>query len=233
MVITYIICTICIICIILCVLAGWLKSIGSQIVYELDHKSPYFMSSFCRAHPGKSSSCANVPVADTGITCATCFQSYLATASRVLAMDAGCGLSAREQWRGPVTCNEWDGEFCQCQAPYTTLQVDVPVCPNSVRVRRSGSVCQASQSRRGMWSQWHCRLPSRARTARPPPAPSLSPTVTAASPARRWIMTMIISARPRRLRLLCHGPSHSELRLWLRPTLPVSRPQSQLVTRTL
>ena len=36
-------------------------------------------------------------------------------------MDAECGLSSRGQRRGPVTCNEWEGEFCQCQAPYTTL----------------------------------------------------------------------------------------------------------------
>jgi hypothetical protein len=39
----------------------------------------------------------------------------------VLAMDAGCGLSTHGQWRGPVTCNEWEGEFGQYQPPYTTL----------------------------------------------------------------------------------------------------------------
>ena len=54
-------------------------------------------------------------------TCATCFQAHLATAGRVLAMDAGCGLSTRGQWRGPVTCNAWEGELGQCQPPYTTL----------------------------------------------------------------------------------------------------------------
>jgi hypothetical protein len=60
--------------------------------------------------------------------CTTCFQAHLATVSRVLEMDAGCGLSTRGQWRGPVTCNEWEGEFGQCLAPYTNF--DVPVCPN-------------------------------------------------------------------------------------------------------
>jgi hypothetical protein len=40
-------------------------------------------------------------------------------------MDAGCGLSTSVQWRGPVTFNEWEGEFCQCQAPYTTLMCRV------------------------------------------------------------------------------------------------------------
>jgi hypothetical protein len=34
---------------------------------------------------------------------ATCFKAHLATAGRVLAMDAGCGLSTHGQWRGPVT----------------------------------------------------------------------------------------------------------------------------------
>ncbi len=36
-------------------------------------------------------------------------------------MGAACGLSTRGPWRGPVTCNEWEGEFGQCQAPYITL----------------------------------------------------------------------------------------------------------------
>ncbi len=58
-----------------------------------------------------------------GHACAACFQAHLATASRVLAVDsdAGCGLSTRGQWRGPVTCNEWEGGFSQCQSPYATL----------------------------------------------------------------------------------------------------------------
>ncbi len=38
-----------------------------------------------------------------------------------LTIYAGCGLSTRGQWRGPVKCNEWEGEFGQCLAPYTTM----------------------------------------------------------------------------------------------------------------
>ena len=53
--------------------------------------------------------------------CATCFQSHLATAGRVLVMDAGCGLSIRGQWRGPVICNELEVEFGLCQPPCTIL----------------------------------------------------------------------------------------------------------------
>ena len=49
--------------------------------------------------------------------CAICFQSHLATAGRVLAMDAGCGSSIRGQWRGPVACNEWEVQFGPCQPP--------------------------------------------------------------------------------------------------------------------
>ncbi len=38
--------------------------------------------------------------------CTTTFPGRLATAGRVPAMDAGCGLSTRGHWDGPVTCNE-------------------------------------------------------------------------------------------------------------------------------
>ena len=41
-------------------------------------------------------------------TCATPFQAHPVTASRVLAMDAGCDLSTRGLWGGPMICNEWD-----------------------------------------------------------------------------------------------------------------------------
>ena len=52
--------------------------------------------------------------------CAICFQAHLATAGRVLAMDAGCGSSIRGRWRGPVTCNEWEVRFGPCQPPGTS-----------------------------------------------------------------------------------------------------------------
>ncbi len=54
-------------------------------------------------------------------TCTTCFQAHLATAGRVFAMDAGYGSSTRGQLRGPVTCNEWEVEFGQCQPACTIL----------------------------------------------------------------------------------------------------------------
>ena len=40
-------------------------------------------------------------------TCETSFREHQATAGRVPATDAGCGLSTRGHWDGPVICNEW------------------------------------------------------------------------------------------------------------------------------
>ena len=42
-------------------------------------------------------------------TCATSFRAHPATAGRVPATDAECGLSTRGHWDGPVICNEWRG----------------------------------------------------------------------------------------------------------------------------
>ena len=95
------------------------------MVYELDYRKPVLYVIPVEHILGK------LPLVPVGVnlvtqerfrtTCATCFQVHLATANLVLAMDAGCGLSTRGQWRGPVTCNECEGEFGHCQAPYTTL----------------------------------------------------------------------------------------------------------------
>ncbi len=52
---------------------------------------------------------------------ATCFPVHQATAHQVLVMDAGCGLYTRGQWRGPVTCNEWEWNSSQYQTTYTIL----------------------------------------------------------------------------------------------------------------
>ncbi len=80
-----------------------------------------------RAYPGKTSSCASwwyrpgndsAPPAQL-VSRRTWRQQ--AWCWRRLAMYAVCGLSTRGQWRGPVTCNEWEGELDQCLAPYTTL----------------------------------------------------------------------------------------------------------------
>jgi hypothetical protein len=45
----------------------------------------------------------------SSITCATSFWAHTATACRVLAMDAGCGLSTRGHQDGPGIFNEWKG----------------------------------------------------------------------------------------------------------------------------
>jgi hypothetical protein len=53
-----------------------------------------------------------LPVVPVGIrgqfhtTCATTFPGRPATAGRAPAMDAGCGLSTRGHWDGPMICNE-------------------------------------------------------------------------------------------------------------------------------
>ena len=51
-------------------------------------------------------------------TCAATFPGRPATAGRVPAMDAICGLSTRGHWDGPVICNEWKGRglmaLCDC-----------------------------------------------------------------------------------------------------------------------
>ena len=48
-------------------------------------------------------------------TCATSFRAHPATAGREPATDAGCGMSTRGHWDGPVICNEWKGSWlCDC-----------------------------------------------------------------------------------------------------------------------
>ncbi len=103
----------------------WIPVFDSQIVYEIDHRK-LVLYVIPEEHilgkvPENVLLCQLVTQERFRTTCATCFQAHLATASRVLAMDAGSGLSTRGQWRGPATCNEWEGGFGQCQPPYTTL----------------------------------------------------------------------------------------------------------------
>ncbi len=104
--------------------AGWLKSIGSQIVYELDHRKTVLYVIPVEHILGKL---PLVPVGDTGTIPHHLRNLFpgapgvgLATAGRVLAMDAGCGSSSCGQWRGPVTCNEWEVQFGPCQPPCTS-----------------------------------------------------------------------------------------------------------------
>ena len=105
------------------VLAGWLKSIGSQILYELDHRKPVLYVIPVEHILGKL---PLVLVGDTG-TIPHHLRNLFPGApgdrrpTGVLAMDAGCGSSTRGQWRGPVTFNEWEVEFCPCQPPCTLL----------------------------------------------------------------------------------------------------------------
>ena len=92
-------------------IAGWLKSVGSQIIYELDHKKPVLYVIPIEHILGKL---PVVPVGDTGtiphhLRGATSFRARPATAGRMRAMDARCGLSTLGPWAGPVICNEWNG----------------------------------------------------------------------------------------------------------------------------
>jgi hypothetical protein len=103
------------------VFARWLHSIGSQILYELEHRKPVLYVIPVEHILGKLPLVLVGDQARFRTTCATCFQVHLATAGRVLAMDAGCGSSTRGQWRGPVTCNEWEVEFGPSQPPCTIL----------------------------------------------------------------------------------------------------------------
>ena len=85
-----------------------MDSIGSRIVYELDHKKPILYVIPVESILGKL---PVVPVGDTAtiphrLRNHSSFPGRLATAGRVPAMDAGCGLSTRGHWDGPVICNE-------------------------------------------------------------------------------------------------------------------------------
>jgi hypothetical protein len=51
-------------------------------------------------------------------TCATTFRGRLATAGRVPAMDAVCGLSIRGHWVGLVICNETGMVVCASVVPH-------------------------------------------------------------------------------------------------------------------
>ena len=98
----------------LCI-AGWLKLVGYQIVYEFDHRKPILYVIPIQNILGKL---PVVPVGDTGTIPHHLLNFFPgapgvgpATASRVLAMDAGCGLSTRGHRGGPVICNEWELGF--------------------------------------------------------------------------------------------------------------------------
>ncbi len=99
-----------------CCVVGWLESVGSWVVYELDYKKveeTYPVRCSHLEYPGQAS-------------CDTCWwhcnysaphEQHLsgrsrvvpATAGRARAMDAGFGSSTRGHWDGPVTCNKSHG----------------------------------------------------------------------------------------------------------------------------
>ncbi len=89
---------------------GWLESVGSRVVYELDYKKPQAILYVIPIQSilGKILCFRSVIPAISSTTCTTHFLALPATADRVLAMDAGCGSSTRGLWdgHGPGTCNE-------------------------------------------------------------------------------------------------------------------------------
>ena len=115
-----IICIMYIIFIILFWQDGWSRY-DPRFYTSLTIENPYCMSSLLSISWENFLLCQLGTQARFRTTCATCFQAHLATAGRVLAMDAGCGSSTHGQWRGPVTCIEWEVEFCQCHPPWTFL----------------------------------------------------------------------------------------------------------------
>jgi hypothetical protein len=77
----------------LCI-AGCLISIGYQILYELDHRKPvhYVIPIENIQEKLPVQFCQLVTKEPFSTTCVACFQVRLATAGRMLAMDAGCGF---------------------------------------------------------------------------------------------------------------------------------------------
>ncbi len=76
-------------------MTGWLKSIGSQILYELDHTKPVLYVipiDNILAQWGNFLMGQLVTQEQFHTTSGTSFQAHPATAGRVHVMDAGCGL---------------------------------------------------------------------------------------------------------------------------------------------
>ncbi len=93
-------------------------SIGSRVVYELDHKNPTLFVIPIQSILGELQV---VPVGDTGSIPHRLihhFSGCLVTAGRVPAMDALCGLSIRGHSVGPVICNEAGMAVCASVVPH-------------------------------------------------------------------------------------------------------------------
>jgi hypothetical protein len=99
-----------------CFVAGWLESVGSRVIYELDYKKP-ILRLYVVPIQNILDKLPVVPVGDTGtiphrmrnLLGWTPFRALPATADRAQAMGAGCGSSTRGHWDGPVTCNKSHG----------------------------------------------------------------------------------------------------------------------------
>ena len=83
-------------------ITGWLKSVGSQILYELDHRKPVLYVIPIQNILGKL---PVAPVGDTG-TIPHHLRNVFPGAPGDRRPGAGCGLSTRGLLVGPVICNE-------------------------------------------------------------------------------------------------------------------------------
>jgi hypothetical protein len=139
-----------------CFLIGWLESVGSRVVYELDYKKPILyvipMQSILSKLP-------LVLVGDTGTiphSMRNAFSGapgdWTATRGRAQAMDAGCASSTRGHWDGPVNCNESHemaalepaGQKVPCEHDASACLGHATVCSGGALTILIGSLSSAS-----------------------------------------------------------------------------------------
>ena len=78
----------------------------SRVLYELDYRKPVLYVIPIQSILGKL---AVVPVGDTGTIQYHLSNVFPGAPGDRRPTDAGCGLSTRGHWDGPVICNEWKG----------------------------------------------------------------------------------------------------------------------------
>ena len=91
-----------------------IESVGSQVVYELDYRNPVLYVILIQSILGKL---PVVPVSDTG-TIPYHLHSLFPGAPGDRRPGAGCGLSTRGHWDGPVTCNDMGQGICASVVPH-------------------------------------------------------------------------------------------------------------------
>ena len=98
----------CIMLIIAFNISGWLESVGSRVLYELDYKNPILYVIPIEIILGNRDCRWFLSVTPEQFRTAytITFQMRLATAGRNPGTDAGCGLSTRGHWDGPAICFE-------------------------------------------------------------------------------------------------------------------------------